>query len=156
MSEAKQIQDSMDKQKSPTLSEKQILIQEGLFTVPSSPSDHPHLIGSKCNTCGEVVFPKQSGCPNCCGGDVQEILLSPRGKLHTFTNVNHPVPEGYGGPIPYGVGLVELPDGVRVVAYLTESDPQKLRVGMDMILVIDKLFENKEGNEIVGFKFKPM
>lgn len=134
---------------------KQILIEEGLFKIPSSPSDEPHLIGSKCKICGEVVFPKQTGCPNCCSEDVEEILLSPKGKLYSFTNVNHPVPEGYKGPIPYGVGLVDLPDGVRIQAHLTESEPDKLKVGMDVMLVIDKLFEDEEGNEIIGFKFKP-
>jgi len=134
----------------------QILIEEGLFEVPSSPSGEPHLIGSKCKICGEVVFPRQMGCPNCCSEGTEEILLGPRGKLYTFTNVNHPVPEGYKGPIPYGVGMVDMPEGVRVEAHLTESDPAKLKVGMDMVLVIDKLFEDEEGNEIIGFKFKPL
>ena len=136
--------------------DKQRLVEEGLFEIPSSPSDEPHLIGSKCKDCEEVVFPKQMGCPNCCSEDVEELLLGPRGTLYSFTNVNHPVPEGYKGPIPYGVGLVDLPEGARVEAYLTESDPGKLEVGMNMMLVIDKLFEDEEGNEVIGFKFKPL
>ena len=41
-------------------------------------------------------------------------------------------------------------------AHLTESDPDKLKVGMDMMLIIDKMFEDEEGNEIIGFKFKPL
>ena len=135
---------------------KRILVAEGLFTIPSSSADEPHLIGSKCRNCQEVVFPKQPGCPNCCSESVEEILLGPKGRLYSFTNVNHPVPEGYKGPIPYGVGLVDLPEGVRIVAHLTESDPDKLKVGMDLMLVIDKLFEDNEGNEVIGFKFKPL
>jgi len=135
--------------------DKQLLVGDGLFEVPSSPSEEPHLIGSKCNNCGEVVFPRQTGCPNCCSEDVAETRLGPRGKLYSFTNVNHPVPEGYKGPIPYGVGLVDLPEGARIVAYLTESEPDKLKIGMDMMLVIDKFFEDEEGNEVIGFKFKP-
>jgi len=135
---------------------KQILVEEGLFTIPSSSSDEPHLIAGKCKVCGEVVFPKQTGCPNCCSEDVEEILIGPKGKLYSFTNVNHPVPEGYKGPIPYGIGLVDMPEGVRVEAHLTESDPDKLKVGMDMMLIIDKMFEDEEGNEIIGFKFKPL
>jgi len=133
-----------------------ILIEEGLFLIPSSSASDPHLIGSKCRNCEEVVFPRQAGCPNCCSENVEEILLGPKGKLYSFTNVNRPVPEGYKGPIPYGVGLVDLPEGVRIVAHLTENDPEKLKVGMDLMLVIDKLFEDPEGHEIVGFKFKPL
>lgn len=145
-----------DSEKKPTKQrDKQILIAEGLFTVPSSELDKPHLIGSKCKVCGEVVFPKQSGCPNCCSADIEDTLLGPKGKLYSFTNVNNPVPMGYKGPIPYGVGLIDLPEGARVEAYLTESDPSKLKVGMDMMLIVDKLFD-EDGNEVIGFKFKPL
>jgi uncharacterized OB-fold protein len=135
---------------------KQFLIDEGIFAIPSSPSEEPHLIGSRCKNCGEAAFPKQMGCPNCCSEDVEEILLGPRAKLWSFTNNNYPVPEGYKGPVPYGIGMVDLPEGPRIVAYLTESDPEKLRVGMDLMLVIDKMFDDEEGNEVIGFKFKPL
>ena len=145
------------KEKEPKNEEtRQPLVEEGLFTIPSSSSEEPHLIGSQCKVCGEVVFPKQMGCPNCCSEDVGEVLIGPKGKLYSFTNVNHPVPEGYKGPIPFGVGMVDMTEGVRVEAHLTEYDPEKLKVGMDMILIIDKLFDDEEGNEIIGFKFKPL
>ena len=32
-------------------------------------------------------------------------------------------PPGYQGEVPYGIGVVELPEGVRVITRLTESDP---------------------------------
>jgi uncharacterized protein len=37
---------------------------------------------------------------------------------------------------PYGVGYIELPGEVRVEARLTESDPNRLRVGMPMELTL--------------------
>jgi len=144
------------KNDSGALGGKQILVEENIFTIPSTPAEDPHLIGSKCNNCGEVVFPKQPGCPNCCSEDVEETLLGPKASLFSFTNINHRVPEGYEGPVPYGVGWVDLPEGARIVAYLTESDPEKLKVGMDLMLIIDKLFDDSEGNELIGFKFKPL
>jgi len=137
-------------------SKKQILVGDGLFTIPSSSSEKPQLIGSKCKVCGEVVFPQQDMCPNCCSEDVKELPLNPNGKLYSFTNVNNPVPGGYKGPIPYGVGTIELPDGVRVTGLLTEYDPKKIKPGMTMELVIEKLFDDDEGNEVIGFRFKPV
>ena len=130
---------------------KEVLVGEGLFVRPQSPADEPHLIGSKCTSCGEVTFPRQPWCANC-GGDAEELLLSPRGKLYSFTNVNNPVPEGYRGPIPYGVGVVEV-DGVRIMSYMTESDPAKMKIGMEMALSIESLFKDDEGNEVIGFKW---
>ena len=133
---------------------KEISIGEGLFVRPQSPSEKPHLIGSKCKNCGEVTFPKQPWCANC-GGEAEELLLNSRGKLYSFSNVNNPVPEGYKGPIPYGVGSVEV-DGVRVMCYITEPDPAKLKIDMDMDLVIESLFVDDEGNDVIGFKFRPV
>ena len=135
-------------------SSKEIYVGEGLFTHPQSPSEAPRLIGSKCKNCGEVTFPKQPWCANC-GGDAEELLLSTKGKLFSFTNVNNPVPEGYMGPIPYGVGVVEV-DGVRIMSYITEPDPKKLKIGMDMALVIESLFDDDEGNKVIGFKWRAL
>ncbi|KUO75206.1 MAG: hypothetical protein APF81_16285 [Desulfosporosinus sp. BRH_c37] len=133
---------------------KEILVGEGLFVRPKSPSEEPHLIGSKCKNCAEVTFPKQPWCANC-GGEAEELLLSTIGKLYSFSNVNNAPPEGYKGPIPYGVGSVEV-DGVRVMCNITEHDPGKLKIGMEMQLVVDSLFVDDDGNKVIGLMFRPV
>ena len=44
-------------------------------------------------------------------------------------------PPGYEGAVPYGFGVVQLDDDVRVITRLTESDPSALELGMPMELV---------------------
>lgn len=56
---------------------------------------------------------------------------------------------------PFGVGLVQLGDEVRVEARLTENDPAKLQFGMNVELVFVPLFTNAEGTEILGWAFQP-
>jgi len=136
------------------MEEKEILVGEGLFVRPKSPSEEPHLIGSKCKECGEVTFPKQPWCANC-GGECQELLLNSKGKLYSFSNVHNQPPEGYKGPVPYGVGSVEV-DGVRVMCYMPEWDPAKMKLDMDMQLVVDSLFVDENGNKVIGFWFEPV
>lgn len=136
-------------------SAKEVYVGEGLFIRPRTSSEPAHLLGSQCKNCDEVTFPRQTRCSNCSSEAVEQVVLSRTGTLYSFSNVNNPVPEGYKGPIPYGVGLIELPEGVRILAHLTESDPRMLRVGMRMDLVIDKLFTNDEGTDVIGFKFRP-
>ena len=53
-----------------------------------------------------------------------------------FPPKSPPYPGTAGDFVPYGVGYVELPGQVRVEARLTESDPAKLRIGMEMELVL--------------------
>jgi uncharacterized OB-fold protein len=136
--------------------QKQHLIKDKLFTIPAAPDEKPQLLGSSCKSCGETVFPMKKRCPNCASEDIIEVPIGPFGKLYSFTVLYQLPPVGYKGPVPYGVAKVEMAEGTRVTGYCTENDPSKLRPGMDMELIIDRLFTDDENCEVIGFKFKPL
>jgi uncharacterized OB-fold protein len=102
--------------------------------------DEPVLLGSECRRCGTVSFPRQGTCPRCTSTDVKERRLARRGTLWSWTIQRfRPKSPPYTGPEafePYGVGYVELPGEVRVEARLTEADPAKLEIGMEMELTL--------------------
>jgi uncharacterized OB-fold protein len=112
--------------------------------------DAPVLLGSACRRCSTVTFPRQTSCPRCTSTDVVEHRLARRGTLWSWTIQRfRPKSPPYTGPEafePYGVGYVELPGEVRVEARLTESDPDRLQIGMAMELTL------LEG---AAFAFKP-
>jgi uncharacterized protein len=118
----------------------------------------PQLIGSECRACGVVAFPAQSACAACTSSDVTRRRLARRGTLWTWTIQCFPPksPPYAGDPDafePYGVGYVELPGEVRVEARLTEADPERLRIGMPMELV---LIPAPGGNGAVTYAFRPV
>ena len=137
---------------------KKIQIKEGLWTVPSSLNEKPQLIGSRCLLCGEVFFPKKTYgiCTHCQSKDLEEIRLSRRGRIYSFTVVMQRPPEYYKGPVPYAEGFVELPEKVRVETLFTDCNFDDLKVGMEVEMVIERLHEDEEGNEIMAFKFRPV
>jgi uncharacterized OB-fold protein len=144
----------------PSLSSRQVPIEGGLFTWPS---DSPQLIATRCKDCSVVTFPQQKSCPDCGGQAVEEILLSRRGTIWTWTIQNFPPPSPpYKGNtdrktfVPYGVAYLDLPEGVRVEARLTENDPEKLEIGQEMELVIEKFQDDADGNELMTFAFQPI
>ncbi len=110
-------------------------IAEGLF---AGSLDTPRLLGSRCSACGETTFPAQQGCPSCTAQGCDEVELSPRGTLYTWTVQRFPPPPPYTGDVndfvPFAVGYIELPEGVRVEARLLESDSSRLSIGMEMEL----------------------
>ena len=133
---------------------KQIPAVEGLFRWPS---DSPALIGGRCKLCGNYFFPKALPFhkPDC-EGDVEEIFLSRSGKLQSFTVQHYPAPPPflYNEPFePYGIGTVELPEGICIPGMLTGVDVKNIRVGMAAKLVIEKLYEESDGTEIMTWKF---
>ena len=133
---------------------KQILVKEGLWRAP--PGEESYLIGSKCPSCGEIVFPKMQVCPSCQAQNVEEVKLSRKGKIYTVTVVMQQPPLYYRGPVPYALGYVELPEGVRLETLYTDCDPDSLEIGMDVELVIEKAYDDDEGNELITYKFRPI
>jgi uncharacterized protein len=137
-------------------------MQQPIAEVFTWPSDDPQLIGSQCGGCGAVTFPAQSRCPRCSRPDMSELPLPRRGTLVSWTTQGFPPSFDYkGDPTgasfePYGVGLVQLDDVVRVESRLTESDPEKLDFGMKVELRIVPYYEDADGNEIVTFAFAPV
>ena len=136
---------------------KKIAVEEGLWTNPSIPGEKPRLIGSNCLSCGEIYFPrkKKGLCIHCQQRALEDVLLSGKGKIVSFSVVAQPPAGGfYRGPVPYAYGAVQLPEGVELFSLFT-GNLDELRVGMEVEMVVEKLFDDDEGNEITTYKFTP-
>ena len=129
--------------------------------VATWPEENPQLIGSRCDACAATTWPRQPHCPRCSQSSMSDRLLPRRGTLVAWTTQGFVPKLPYLGAEtaddfePFGVGLVQLGDEVRVEARLTENDPAKLRFGMDVELVFVPLYTNAEGTEILAWAFQP-
>ena len=122
-------------------------VREGLFA-------DDHLIGGRCGACGRHHFPRTDTCPFCSSPEIAEAALSPNGSLWSWTAVTAP-PPGYHGEVPFGFGVVELPEGVRVITRLTEPDPGRLAFGQPMQLRIVPLHVDDDGRTVTTYAFEP-
>ena len=95
------------------------------------------ILATKCKSCGEIYFPPQVDCPKCRKSDVEWIELSKEGTLVTYTQINVK-PYSFSHHDDYIVGIGKLPEGVNVTAWVRESDPKKLKVGMKIRLEVVK------------------
>jgi uncharacterized OB-fold protein len=126
-------------------------IAERLFvTGPAG----PRLLAARCTACGKPHFPAGPVCPYCGADGCEETLVGPAGRLCLFTAV-HSRPPGYRGELPYGFGVVELAGGLRVITRLTEPGPERLRPGLAMRLVVEPLFTDEDGREVLSYAFRP-
>jgi uncharacterized protein len=126
------------------------MVREGLFTD----GDPPTLLASRCTNCHNVLFPRADACTYCSAEDPEPVALAPLGTLWAWTAVTAQ-PPGYEGEVPFGIGVVELPEGVRVITRLTESDPGSLSLGQPMELRIVPLHQDERGNDVVTYAFAP-
>jgi uncharacterized protein len=101
-----------------------------------------------------VSFPRSSDCPLCGIPDPEPVELSPEGTLWGWTEVTS-APPGYRGEVPYGFGVVELPEGVRIVTRLT-APVADYEFGQPMRLRFVELPGNDDGGEpVTTWEFRP-
>jgi uncharacterized OB-fold protein len=139
---------------------KQVPAVEGWFTMDSK---EPHLLGTRCKSCGTYFFPKESFfCknPNCAGTEFDEVPLSRVGKLWSFTNNCYAAPAPFIAPdpfVPYAIAAVELAEERMVVLgqMVAGTEVSDLKAGMDVELVLEKLYED-DASQYMVWKWKPL
>jgi uncharacterized OB-fold protein len=130
--------------------------REGLFE--RNPDGTGFLLANRCERCGITFFPRRDFCIQCTETDrMEEIRLSDRGTLHTFTVVHRASPDL---DTPYIIGFVDLEqDGVRIFAPLTDCRPKDLEIGMEMVLTFGPGPKKPKADDdlnIMTYGFKPV
>ncbi len=128
-------------------------------------SGAPHLIGAKCPSCGTFVFPpRQNNCPNpgCDADELEQVPLSRRGTLWSYTENRYQPPPPYpqADPFePFAVAAVQLEaEGLIVLGkVLTGTLAADLKVGMEMELTTMPLYADDDGvqRSVYAWKVAP-
>ncbi|MDR3473728.1 MAG: OB-fold domain-containing protein [Devosia sp.] len=131
-------------------------IREGLLAGDLANLSSVRLRGTRCLTCHEVSLGHNEVCPNCGGSHVEDMALSDKGTLWTFTVVRNRPPGDYKGAdpfVPFGLGLVELPDGLRVLSPI-DVDISRMEIGMPLSFSARVSHRDAESRDVVAFTFK--
>ena len=81
----------------------------------------PGLRYACCRSCGGVEYVARPFCPRCGGGDLEVRAASGRGTVYALTRVSRaPSPE-WSAHAPYGIALVDAPEGFRFMAHAAEG-----------------------------------
>lgn len=113
------------------------------------------LKGSVCNNCGYYSFPPRQICPKCKSHDYSNYYFKGQGTVYTYTKI-YQAQETFEKMIPYIIALVELEEGPKVTAQITDINLEDIYIGMPVELVIRKIYESGEKGPILyGYKFRP-
>ena len=128
--------------------QREVFMPELYSTTPQ-----PHLIAGRCKACGKYTFPKYYACPFCYSDELEDAPLSSKGTLHSFTIVRRSLPDY---PVPYGLGLVDFPEGVRVMAQIEADNLEGLKLDMEMEVTVGPFRKSKDGKDMISYKFRPL
>jgi hypothetical protein len=98
-----------------------------------------HLIGTRCTTCGTYFFPPERVfCrnPSCSSDTLDDVPLSARGRVWSWTVNHYPAPPPSVTKEPFGVAAVELAAERMIVLGQTVGD---VDIGDEVELVIEPL-----------------
>lgn len=126
------------------------------LVLPESPDEKPYLMGSRCKSCGATYVGKREFCSKCSAvGQFESIRLSDRGEVYIWSIIHQSAP---GIPTPYVAAIVDLPEGVSVRCNVegVEPKPENIKFGMKVEMYTEKVREDREGNDIIAYKFRPV
>ena len=132
---------------------------EGWFTETAAGAV---LLGTRCTACGTYFFPKETNfCrnPACSSSELEEVQLSRRGRLWSYTDNRYAPPAPYVAAdpfVPYAIAAVELEREKMVVLGQVAAGVgvDALRSGMEMELVIEPLHEQGDAVTTI-WKWRP-
>ena len=112
------------------------------------------LMASRCSKCGETSFPPRADCSACLAGEFEYKEVSGKATLHTFTRIDA-APTGFEDEVPYIVGVADLDEGGRALAWIGETIPEKeIRIGMEL-QIVPRIFEEIEEIKVYYSLEKP-
>jgi len=127
-----------------------IALKDGLLTTIDD-AGAARLLGGRCPHCARYNFPAQDLCPYCSSDKCAAVALSEAGVVEVCTTVINR-PPGYEGAVPFGFGVVELPEGLRIISRI--CNPEHVRPGARVRLVLDRLCTDAEGREVMTYAFE--
>jgi len=91
------------------------------------------ILATSCVHCNTIYFPPQNYCYKCNKQDLEWIELSGEGELLSYTKIVVK-PYSFSHLDDYIVGIARLKEGINILAWVSESDVNKLRRGMKVNL----------------------
>jgi len=117
------------------------------------------LIGEECTKCGTLHFPPRETCSKCGAREFADHPMRPTGEVYSFTIIGRgAAPSEFAEQQAlwgdYATAIVQLDEGPRIAAMLTEFEPRAVGVGTRVRSCFRRIY-TQEGVPRYGFKFRP-
>lgn len=101
-----------------------------------------------CDACGANFRFTHSWCPSCWTPDPGFIVAAGSGVVATYT-VLHVAPfAAFEDRLPYVLALIDLDEGVRMMANIVDCDPSDVTIG----LRVSVIYEDRDGVALPQFR----
>lgn len=93
------------------------------------------LVIQRCADCGQLIHFPRFLCHRCLSENLAYVPATGRGLVYSFTIVRQAAHPAFAADVPYVYALIELEEGVRLLANVINTDPETVRVGQPVRVV---------------------
>jgi len=108
------------------------------------------LLIQRCETCGRHVFYPRLECPHCGSHPLAWVEATGRGTIYSFSVVRSYAPSPFADLVPFVIAIVELEEGVRMMANIIDCDLDRLRCDLPVAVTFETITE-----EVTLPQFRP-
>ena len=108
------------------------------------------LVFQKCRSCRQEIFFPRLICHKCLSGDLEWFKSTGQGIVYSYTIIHQVSHESFAPDVPYVYAIIELEEGIRMISNIINTDPSKVRIGMNVKVVFEDV-----AAEITIPKFEP-
>jgi len=94
----------------------------------------------RCTACQHAQFPPRAQCLRC-GGELEWQLSAGAGVVHSYTRVERAPSAAFKAQLPYGIVLVDMAEGFRLMLNLRDSPLDAVRIGEPIRVIFEATAE---------------
>jgi uncharacterized OB-fold protein len=95
----------------------------------------------RCSACRRHQFYPRRFCIACLSDRIEWVQASGRGKVYTYTVCHVAGHPAFEARVPYAIAMVELDEGVRLMAGIVDSDLARLAIGAPVQVCFERIAE---------------
>ena len=96
------------------------------------------LVLQRCRRCQAFQFYPRAVCHRCLGEELEWVPSAGTGHVYSFSVVHRPPNPAYAPDVPYVVAIVELDEGVRMMANVVDCEPDRVYIGMRVAVTFER------------------
>ncbi|MFM0222014.1 Zn-ribbon domain-containing OB-fold protein [Paraburkholderia dipogonis] len=92
-----------------------------------------------CRMCARHQFYPRRFCTQCLSDQIEWVQASGRGRVYTYTVCHVAGHPAFESQVPYAIAMIELDEGVRMLAGIVDSDMERLAVGVPVQVCFERI-----------------
>jgi uncharacterized OB-fold protein len=99
------------------------------------------LLIQRCGACGHKQLYPRAFCTSCLSNEIGWMDASGRGRIYTYTVCRIAATPAFESRLPYAVAIIDLDEGVRILAGIVDADIERIAVGARVTVRFERIDE---------------